>query len=470
MISGRYQIDSYKWHVFISMIFRGTGICALGLSLGLAVFNTAHLPIQTLIATSTGLLLLIFPIAPAGFLLAYLVGLPFLDALIPFFTTELSGLRFGPQILFRGGLIVLLVYYWLVNHRNPLAFRPAFPMILLLLLLGFSTLASGIRTQLGLITLAKHAYWMLLLLTVADMVSQGNMKLETIYRFVIISTLFLMVVVVTAPFIGIDRGSNYGVGDARGPYGSHSLALCLCLGFIVALAICPIQKNWFFLSILLLFCVAAAISIARTYARTGYLSFFTSLLVFTLFVWRYGKREIILRRYRALLSLIFIVIIGTFCVYSLTHAEAFKERNRDLSSIKTAGSGRTMLYRKALEKYSDSSVYKQALGRGLGDMYFLMRSELQVPHNDYLVILLAGGLVGLALHFWLLVGLWRQIKLTARITYLPLIIAGSAMAMFVVGTMTNPVIGYMSVMTYFSFLVGGAMGHYARVDQIRARQ
>jgi O-antigen ligase len=216
--------------------------------------------------------------------------------------------------------------------------------------------------------------------------------------------------------------------------------------------------------------VAAAISIARTYARTGYLSFFTSLLVFTLFVWRYGKREIILRRYRALLSLIFIVIIGTFCVYSLTHAEAFKERNRDLSSIKTAGSGRTMLYRKALEKYSDSSVYKQALGRGLGDMYFLMRSELQVPHNDYLVILLAGGLVGLALHFWLLVGLWRQIKLTARITYLPLIIAGSAMAMFVVGTMTNPVIGYMSVMTYFSFLVGGAMGHYARVDQIRARQ
>jgi O-antigen ligase len=302
------------------------------------------------------------------------------------------------------------------------------------------------------------------------MVAQGNMKLETIYRCVIISTLFLMVVVVTAPFIGIDRGSNYGIGDARGPYGSHSLALCLCLGFIVALALCLTQKNRFFLLILLLFCVAAAISIARTYARTGYLSFFTSLLVFTLFVWRYGKREIILRRYRTLLSLIFIVIIGAFCVYSIAHTEAFKERNRDLSSIETAGSGRTLIYRMALEKYSDSSVYRQVFGSGLGDMYLLMRSELQVPHNDYLVILLAGGLVGLALHFWLLVGLWRQIKLTVRITHLPLIISGSAMTMFVVGTMTNAVIGYMSVMTYFSFLVGGAMGYYARVDQIHARR
>ena len=470
MISGRYEIDSYKWHAFISMIFRGIGICTLGISLGLAAFSISHFPIQTLITISAGLLLLIFPIAPAGFLLAYLVGLPFLDSLIPFFTTDLSGLRFGPQILFRGGLIVLLAYYWLVNQRNPLAFRPAVPMILLLLLLGLSTLASGIRTQLGLITLAKHAYWMLLLLTVADMVAQGSMKLETIYRCVIISTLCFMVVVVTAPFIGIDLGSFYGIGDARGPYGPHSLALCLCLGFIVALALCPTQKNRFFLLLLLLFCITITISIAKTYARTGYMSFFASLSIFTLLVWRYGKREAILRRYRVFLSLSFIIIIGAFCVYGFTHPEAFGQRISDLSDIETAGSGRTMIYQAALQSYVDLPMFRQVFGCGLGDMYFLMRSELQVPHNDYLVILLAGGLVGLALHFWLLVGLWRQIKLTVRITYLPLIIASSAMAMFVVATMTNPVIGYMSVMTYFSFLVGGAMGHYARADQMHARR
>jgi hypothetical protein len=465
MISSRYQIDSHQRKTLVLMIFRGIGICTLGLSLGLVVFNMVHLPTQTLVVISAGLMLLIFPIAPEGFLLVYLVSLPFLDALIPFFTVDESGLRFGPQILFRGGLTVLLAYYWLINQRNPLAFRPAIPMLLLLMLLVLSTLVSGIGIQVGIITLAKHVYWMLLLLTVADMVSQGSMKLKTIYRCVIISTLCFMAVVVTAPFIGIDLGSFYDIGDARGPYGPHSLALCLCQGFIVALALCSTQKNRFFLSILVLFCMAAAISIARTYVRTGYLSFFASLLIFTLFVWRYGTRETILLRYRALLSLVFIIIIGSFCVYGLTHAEAFTERNRDLSNIETAGSGRTIIYRKALEKYSDSSIYQQVFGDGLGDMYFLMGSELKVPHNDYLVFLLAGGLVGLALHIWLLVVLWRQIQLTARISYLPLIIANSTMAMFVVATMTNPVIGYMSVMTFFSFLVGGAIGHYSRVNQ-----
>jgi len=468
MISGRYEIDSYKWHAFISMIFRGIGICTLGMSLGSVVFNMTHLPIQMLIAISAGLLLLIFPIAPAGFLLTYLVGLPFLDSLIPFFTTELSGLRFGPQILFRGGLIVLLAYYWLINQRNPLAFRPTVPMVLLLLLLALSTLASGIRTQLGLVTLVKHVYWMLLLLTVADMVAQGSMKLETIYRCVIISTLCFMVIVVTAPFIGIDRGSFYGIGDARGPYAPHSLALCLCLGFLVALALCSTQKNRFFMLILLLFCVAIAISIARTYVRTGYMSFFTSLSIFTLFVWRYGEREANLRRYRMFLTLSFIIIIGAFVVYGFTHPEAFRERISDLSGIETAGSGRTIIYKAALQRYADFSMFGQVFGGGLGATHSLLGSK--VPHNDYLVILLAGGPVGLALHLWLLVSLWRQIKSTARATYLPLIVANSAMATFAVGTMTNPVIGYMSVMTCFGFLVGGAMGHYARADQMCVRR
>jgi len=469
MISNHYQIDSYKWHALISTIFKGTGICAFGLLLGLTAFKITYLPIQMLIAISTGLLLFVFPVIPSGFLLMYLVGLPFLDALIPFFTTDSSGLRFGPQILFRGGLIVLLACYWLTNRRNPFAFRPAIPMLLLVLLLVMSTLASGVRIQLGFLTLARHVYWMLLLLTIADMVEQGNMKLETIYRTIIISSLCFMVIVLISPFIGIDLGSFYNIGDARGPYTPHGLALCLCQGFIVALALCSTLKNRFFLSILLLFCVVTSISIARTYVRTGYLSFFASFSIFTLFAWYYGKRETILLRYRVLLSLVFIIIIGSLCVYGLTHAEAFKERNRDLSSIETAGSGRTIIYRKALEKYSDSSIFKQVFGSGLGDMYFLMGREFKVPHNDYLVFLLAGGLAGLALHCWLLVSLWTQIKHTARVSYLPLIVANSVMGMFVVATMTNPVIGYMSVMAFFSFLVGGTMGHYARLDKILAQ-
>ena len=446
------------------MIFRGIGICILGMSLGLSAFNTSHFCTQTLITISAGLLLLIFPIAPAAFLLAYLVGLPILDSLIPFFTNDLSGLRFGPQILFRGGLIVLLTYYWLVNLRNPLAFKPAIPMLLLLLLLALSTLTSGIRTQVGIVTLAKHVYWMLLLLTIADMVTQGSMKLETIYRCVIISTLCFMVVVVISPFIGIDLGSYYGIGDARGPYAPHSLAFYLCLGFIVVLASCPTQKNKFLLLLLVLFCIAITISIARTFVRIGYLSFFTSLSIFTLFVWLYGEKESNLRRYRMFLTLSFIIMIGAFVVYGFTRPDAFRKRTSDLSGIETAGSGRTLIYKAAMQRYLDFPILEQIFGGGLGATHSLL--GLKVPHNDYLVILLAGGLIGLILHFWLLLSLWRQIKSTSRVTYQPLIIAGCALAIFTVGTMTNPVIGYMSVMTCFSFLVGGAMGYYARANQM----
>jgi hypothetical protein len=273
-----------------------------------------------------------------------------------------------------------------------------------------------------------------------------------------------MLVVIAAPFIGIDLGSFYDIGDARGPYGPHSLALFLCLGFTVALALCPAQKNKLILLLLVLFCIGATISIARTYVRTGYMSFFASLFIFTLFFWRYGEKETNLRRYRFFLILSFIIIVGTFVLYGFTHPEAFMKRISDLSGIETAGSGRMAIYKAALQRYADFSVFGQVFGGGLGATHSLL--GLKVPHNDYLVILLAGGPVGLALYIWLLVSLWRQIKTTARTTYLPLIIAGSAMTTFVVSTMTNPVIGYMSVMTCFSFLVGGAMGHYARSDQI----
>lgn len=448
------------------MILRSTVICALGWLLGMSFMNMVSLPIPMLVAIGAGLLLLVFPLSPTGFLLAYLVGLPFLDSLIPFFTTVLGGFRFGPQILFRGGIIVLLAYYWLINQRSPLTFRPALPMILLVLLFGLSTIASGVRTKLGIITLAKYVYWMLLLITIADMVAQGNMKLEKVYHCVIVSTLCFMLIVVFAPFIGIDQGSFYGIGDARGPYSPHGLALFLCLGFVVALASCPTQKSKLRLYVILMFCIATAVSIARTFVRTGYLSFFVAMAVFTVFVWRYGQKETDLRPYRVLLTVAFVAVIGILLLYGFTHPEAFEKRISDLSNIETAGSGRTRIYKAALQRYADFSLLGQVFGGGLGATHSLLGAK--VPHNDYLVILLAGGPIGLALHFWLLASLWRQIKCTARATYLPLIVAGTAIAVFCVATITNPVIGYMSVMTCFSFLVGGAIGHYARTNQIDA--
>ena len=443
---------------------KGIMVVALGAVLGLALVYLAYLPIQILIAIGAGLLLLIFPISPANFLLAYLIGLSFLDLLIPFFTGQLLGLQFGPQILFRGGLIVLLVYYWLINQRNPLAFKPALPMFILLAMLALSTLSSGVNVQGGLISLAKIGYWMFLLLTVADMVAHGKMKLNTIYRCVMISTLGFMLVVLASPILGIDLGSFYGTGDVRGPYSPHSLALCLCMGLIVVLTLCVQQQNRFFLMLLLLSGVAMAISIARTYARIGYTSLIASLSIFVLMFWSYRKRQASLRRHKLILGLALIIIVGVLGLYSLAYSEEFAERISDLSDTQTAGSGRIRIYEAALKRYADFSVFKQVFGGGIGATLGLL--EEFVPHNDYLYILLSGGLLGIALYLWLFILLWKQLKSTARGAYLPLIIAGSVIGIYLVATMTNGVIEYMSVMTFFSFLVGGAMGHYARAGRM----
>lgn len=444
----------------MATFFRGTGICVLGLSMGLALVKIVHLPKHMLVGVVSGLLLVIFPISPASFLLGYLVCLPFLDLLIPFLTTRSSELPFGPQVLIRGGLVVLLVYYWLVNMRNPLIFKPAVPMFILLCLLAFSTLTSSIKTQLGYVSLAKLACWMLLLPTVADMVARRKMKLNTIYRCIVASNLGFVVVVLTSPFLGISLGSFYGVGEARGPYAPHSLALCLCMGLIVILALSAKQQNKFFLLLLLLFGVVITFCIARTYVRTGYTSMFMLLLVFALMSRHYGRKEKSLRRNRLVLGLAPIILMGFFAVYGLVYSEAFEKRMSDFSSMETAGAGRLLIYEAALRRYADFSLFKQVFGGGLQATHYLLGSDQ--PHNELLYILLSGGLVGIGLYLWLIVSLWKQVKSNVRATYLPLIAAGSAIAAFLVATMTMPVIELMSLMTYFSFLVGGAIGYYAK--------
>ncbi len=450
-----------KYDSVISRVRKGTPLIALGAAAGLTLVYLVYLP-QVLLVIGAGLLLLVFPISPANFLLAYLVGLSFLDLLIPFFTTIFAGgLHFGPQIIFRGGLIVLLLYYWLLNRRNPLAFRPAVPMFILFLLLTFSSLGGSTTMQIGLSDLAKFLYWIALLLTVADMVQQGKMRLHTIYRCVVISALCYSIVVIISPFFGIDLGSYYEVGDVRGPYGPHGLALCLCMGVVGVLALCIEQRNKLFLLLLLLFGSVMTISIARTYARTGYTSLLISMLVFSVMVWYYGKRQARLRRHRLALGLAFLIAVGAFSIYSWVNAEAFRHRISDFSGIETAGSGRMMFWGAALERYSDFSVFKKIFGGGTGAQLGLL--GLYGTHNDYLFILLSGGILGIGLYLWTFISLWKQIKSTARGNYLPLIVAGSAMVIVLVASMSNGVIlESLSVMTYFSFLVGGAMGYYAK--------
>lgn len=452
VIAGRRQ--SVSW------VLKIITVIVLGILSGFAL---VHFSTRTLVMIGTGILLPIFLIQPAKFLLAYLVASPLLDQMIPFLTTRVSGLPSGPQILFRGGLTVLLVSYWLIRHRSPLIFKCAKPILMLLLLLAITTLSSSTLIQLGITSLAKLAFWMLLLLTLADLVVQENITLETIYRFVMLSLLLLIGCLLLSEFL-FSRGLVYfrhrhDVGEITGLFAPHGVALSLSFGLTVILTSVIRQRTKLLLLLLLLFSLLTVISIFRTYARTGYTTSISILFSLSILLWRYGRGGDS-RRQRLILGAIVIIIIGFAAMYAFTHTNSLKDRFSDFSDPNTAGSGRLKMYRKALRTYADFPVFAKLFGSGFGASfsYYSDRDHILATHNDYLTILLAGGIVGMFLYIWIFAGLWGQIKITTGDEYLPVIIAGTCIVAYLVAAMTNGVMTSPSVMTYFSFIVGGSIG------------
>jgi len=462
MNNRHYQISTQRQAV-ASRIYEGIIAVTLGALLGLAL---VYFRVQALVVIGAGVLLLIFPIQPEKFLLGYLVVMPLIDQLAPFFTGKLFGLRFGPQILFRGGVTVLLIYYWLIKQRDLLVFKVARPMFILLSLLALMTLSSGIMVQLGLVNLAKLAFWMLLLLTVADMVTQKKIKLRIIYRCMMFSVLIFIASLLISEFWGIEvegyRG--YNVGEVTGVFGPHSVVLCLSMGLVVVLALVTKQQNKLSVLLLWLFSVMIVISIGRTYVRTGYTAFISALFTLNFMFWRYGKHESS-QQQKLILGATFTIIIGAITLYTLTHIEPLKERFSDFFDYQRAGSGRFVMYKAALKTYADYPIFKKIFGGGLGADFAYYPGRNLATHNDYLSLLLSGGLVGISLYLWLFMSLWKQIKSSGGNTSLPLIIASCAIVIYLVAAVTNNVMTYMSVMTNFSFLVGGAIGYVSKEER-----
>jgi len=117
------------------------------------------------------------------------------------------------------------------------------------------------------------------------------------------------------------------------------------------------------------------------------------------------------------------------------------------------------MYKAALKTYADYPIFKKIFGGGLGAGFAYYPGRNLATHNDYLNLSLSGGLVGIGLYFWLFMSLWKQIKSPGQNTSLPFIIAGCAIVIYLVAAITNNIMTYVSVMTYFSFLVGGAIGY-----------
>ncbi|MFC1712113.1 O-antigen ligase family protein [Candidatus Poribacteria bacterium] len=459
----------------------GITILAILLGVGLIWSDPSN---RALIMVGAGTFLFLFFVKPETFLLAYLIISPIVDQLMPFFTRwSGSGARFGPHILLRGGLIIFMVFYLVTDYlapnvSNKRGVKAAWPMLILILLLGINTVLNRVTFILGANQLAKFTFWILMLLTVENMVVQGKMKLETIYRYIIFSVILSLISVLISDrfFVqaGLDVRDSSGLAGTEsyrvgGLFGETSLVLSLALGFTVIVASTIRQRSFLAVALLSLLGGIVVISIIRTYTRTGYTAFLGGFLTLNAMVWIYAKRPG-MRRARLILGWVFIMVTIVITVYAYMYTEPLAKRFEDLSDTQTMGSGRLILYGLALNTYSNYDVFEKIMGVGLGRAgHFGSHAEgiYFSTHAEYFLILLSGGLIGLGLYLWIFVSLWRQLKSTVRHDYWPFIIACSSIATCLVAMVTTQISEYPPVMTLFSFLVGGAIGYYGRATEDR---
>jgi O-antigen ligase len=182
-------------------------------------------------------------------------------------------------------------------------------------------------------------------------------------------------------------------------------------------------------------------------------------LTFSLMFWIYEKGEHS-KRQKAVLCLALVITIGIVALYVSTHATSITQRFSDFSNPARAGSGRLLIYKAAIASYQEYSIFGKLFGQGLGAAISYYPGTRISTHNDYISILLSGGLMGLVLYFFVFIELWRQVKSTAQNSHLPFVIAGTTIATYLVAAISDNVMQFVSPMTYFGFLIGGAMGYY----------
>lgn len=441
-------------------IIKFTILIIIGAVLGYFVANFSF---HTLIILGAGLVLLVFVFDPAKFLLFYLATIPLIDQLIPLFTSAESDFKIGPNIIIRGGLTLLLAFYWLINKRNPMNFWVAKPIFIFIALIVLSILYSNAAIKSGFIHLTKISLWMILIITVSDLVMQKKMCMADIYKYLLISViLFVSSLIFTQLFYGkqykLNEISEYGIGDFGGFFTYHSLSVSLSMGFVLILFLVTEQRNFTKLIFLLSLAIITLISILKTYVRTGYLCFTVGIITFSIMLLHYAKDENS-RYQRKIIIISFLLVLLILTVYTLTHTEVLQKRFSD-----TTGSGRKDIWRYALNYYIDSPLINKIIGSGYIANKSFYKDTTMGPHNGYIFFLLEAGIVGLFIYLWLFFSLWRQIKLNVKGNYSHFILSVSIIVIYLTGEMTNGVFEYPAVTSYLSFIVGGTLGHYLSLE------
>jgi O-antigen ligase len=441
-------LHNVNWSSYVFKIILA-GI--LSASLGFVLVNFSA---KVLAMVFSFFISLVFFIKPKNFLLGYLIISPILEQLIPYFGFDISGLRLGPQIVIRGGLTVLLMFYLIANYKDISSIQIIKPIFAILALFSITTIIVDMRNSMAFSELAKIFYWLLLLVTIAKMTQNSQMTINKIYQSVTISSIMFLIILFVSQKLGMPRKS----------FAPHAVAISLCMILNVIVYFIGKQKRPLYLLLAIIICILIVVSISNTYVRTAYSTSALALISLIVLTWIYSKGEEA-KRQKLILTVMTLMIIVTVILQVSIHREDFNKRFADLSNLdEKTGSGRLEIWKSSYKTYLNYTIFEKFLGGGMVITYknqFLGTGEF-ATHNDYLFILLSGGLLGIALFVWLFIVIVRCLMFSKNDDTTPMIIGWTTVVTYLVASMTNNVQGYPLVMTYFAFLVGGGIGHYQR--------
>jgi len=372
-------------------------------------------------------------------------------------------MRLGPQIIIRGGITLFLVFYIIINHEIIFSSPIIKPVFVILVCLTAVTLIADPKNIEGFTELSKIYFWMVLMIVIADMTKNNQISMKRIYQLVTISSIIFLISLFVSQKFGIQTSKGYSNWGANtGAFAPHAVAISLCMILNVIVYFIGKQKKLSYFLLAIILCSLIVFSILNTYVRTAYLASVIALISLIVLTWNYNKGEGA-KRQKLTLVVIFLVMSGIVVFQISTHRENYNKRFTDLSNLdEKYAAGRLEIWKDAIKTYQRYTIFEKILGGGIGISYknqFLGTGKAGT-HNDYIFILLSGGLLGIVLFVWLFIVIIRCLKCSKYGDRTPIIIGLSTVVTYLVASMTNNVQVYPSVMTYFCFLVGGAIGYY----------
>jgi O-antigen ligase len=167
----------------------------------------------------------------------------------------------------------------------------------------------------------------------------------------------------------------------------------------------------------------AILNLYRSYVRTSYVGL-AILILFLLLGWKRYKLLI----FFTIISIIVVAYSTSFQVIFFDFIDPLKGEDKIGMGIEGMGSGRIWIWKNKLIEFGRLPFERIFLGKGIGNETLYGKTFFGASHNDFLSLLMCGGLIGVFLYFAVILTYFFDIVTSScnrkiKYTFLGLLIA-----------------------------------------------